>query len=259
MKKEVLELKEHLETKLRIQLPELMKESVERIAMEPQQLAKKIDHTLLKPEAKEEQYRTLCEEAVHHGFYSVCVPPNRVELAYKKLKETSVHLCTVVGFPLGYQCGKIKGIEAKEGVFHGADEIDMVLNLSALKSKEYAYVFNEIKEIKSMVGENILLKVILETALLDEIEKYAAGWIAKAAGADFLKTSTGFASGGATIEDVRLLKSIAGKNMGVKASGGIKDQETAIEMLRAGATRLGVSSSVAIVSGTKKEPSVHAY
>ena len=259
MNEAIMTMKKRLEIDLNIELSDL--EKVPHAISNPriESLASMIDHTLLKPEAEKDQYMPIFEEARKYHFHSVCIPPNRVEMAKKEMKEDPVKICTVIGFPLGYGTTNTKVFEAKDCIRLGADEIDMVMNISALKSCDYPYVWNEIKAVKEAAGREILLKVIIETALLEEVEKYAAGWLVKSAGADFVKTSTGFASEGAKIEDVRLLKSIAGRDLGVKASGGIKDQKKAVEMIRAGATRLGVSSSVAIVQNKKKGPSNQSY
>ncbi|RQD68100.1 MAG: deoxyribose-phosphate aldolase [Tindallia sp. MSAO_Bac2] len=252
MQEKIFKIKKRLESELKLELAPPEECLVgSKAPVNKASLCEMIDHTLLKPEAARKNYIALFEEARKYGFYSVCIPPVQVEFAARELQSDAVKICTVVGFPLGYSTTNTKITEAKESMILGADEIDMVMNVSALKSFDYELVLNEIKAIKDSLNKNIKLKVIIETALLDETEKYAAAWIVKAAGADYIKTSTGFSGKGATIEDVKLLKSIAGKDMGVKASGGIKSYEQAMSMIEAGASRLGVSSSVEIIEGEK--------
>ncbi|GIW21045.1 MAG: hypothetical protein KatS3mg068_0052 [Candidatus Sericytochromatia bacterium] len=220
----------------------------------PLDIAHLIDHTLLKPDATEEQIRKLCKEALEFGFASVCVNPSFVPLAHSILKGSKVKVCTVIGFPLGSTTTETKVFETKQAIQNGADEIDMVINVGALKSKDYDYVYNDIKEVVKACNGKIL-KVILETALLNDEEKIKACELSVKAGADFVKTSTGFGPGGATEEDVRLMRYIVGKDLGVKASGGIRDTITTLKMLKAGANRIGASASVAIVknqAGDKK-------
>jgi deoxyribose-phosphate aldolase len=210
------------------------------------EIASLIDHTLLKANATEEEIIKLCEEAKEYGFASVCVNPVYVNLCKQLLKGTNVKVCTVVGFPLGATTSNVKAFEAKEAVANGADEIDMVINIGALKSGEYQLVLNDIKAVREATRGKIL-KVIIETAYLTKEEKIKACELAKQAGADFVKTSTGFAPTGATVEDVALIKSVVGPKIGVKASGGIRTLEDALKMVKAGATRIGTSASVAIV------------
>ncbi len=219
---------------------------------EPRELAKFIDHTALKADADEKAIIRLCSEAKEYGFASVCVNPFYVKLACRELKGTKIKLCTVVGFPLGSTTSVVKTIEATEAIANGADEIDMVINIGALKSGKYEIVFNDIKAVRE-VTEGKILKVIIETGYLTREEKIKACELAKEAGADFVKTSTGFGPHGATVEDVKLMKEIVGPEMGVKASGGIRDAKTAREMIKAGATRLGTSASVAIVTDKDAE------
>lgn len=211
-------------------------------------LNKLIDHTLLKPEATKAQIEKLCGEAKEYDFKSVCVNPNYVKYAKELLKESDVLVCTVIGFPLGQNTTAIKVAETKDAIQNGADEIDMVINIGALKSKDEDYVLNEIKEIRNAC-KGKTLKVIIETCLLTDEEKITACKLSKEAGADFVKTSTGFSTHGATVEDVKLMRETVGEDMGVKASGGIRDRETALKMVEAGATRLGVSAGVEIVKG----------
>lgn len=211
-------------------------------------LNKLIDHTLLKPEATKAQIEKLCGEAKEYDFKSVCVNPYYVKYAKELLKESDVLVCTVIGFPLGQNTTAIKVAETKDAINNGADEIDMVINVGALKSKDVDYVLNEIKEIRNAC-KGKTLKVIIETCLLTDEEKIAACKLSNEAGADFVKTSTGFSTHGATVEDVKLMRETVGEDMGVKASGGIRDRETALKMIEAGATRLGVSAGVEIVKG----------
>jgi deoxyribose-phosphate aldolase len=229
---------------------EYSRETYSPPAHEPKrdEIARYIDHTLLAPEASREDIQELCEEAKKHRFFSVCVNAANVRLARTFLRGSEVATCAVVGFPLGASTAGSKAFEAREAVRCGADEIDMVLNVGALKSREYGVVQDDIRKVvKAVPGK--LVKVILETGQLDTHEKVIACALSKVAGADFVKTSTGFGPGGATLDDVRLMREIVGPDMGVKASGGIRDYETAVEMIRAGANRLGCSSSVAIVTG----------
>lgn len=212
----------------------------------PLDIAHLIDHTLLKAEATEDQVRTLCKEALEHTFASVCINPAFVPLAYSMLKGSKVKVCTVIGFPLGSTTTETKVFETKQAIQNGADEIDMVINVGALKSKDYDYVYNDIKEVVKACDGRIL-KVIFETALLNDEEKIKACELSVKAGADFVKTSTGFGPGGATEEDVKLMRYMVGKDLGVKASGGIRDTITTLKMLKAGANRIGASASVAIV------------
>ena len=213
-------------------------------------LARYIDHTLLKPEATEDQFRKLCEEARQHSFASVCVNPSWVALCAGLLKGSPVKVCTVIGFPLGATTPTTKAIETRDAIANGADEIDMVINVGALKSGNDALVKDDIEAVVAAARGRAIVKVILETALLTKEEKIKACLLSKMAGADFVKTSTGFVPGGATVEDIALMRETVGPDMGVKASGGIRDTKTAADMVAAGATRLGASASVAIVSGT---------
>jgi deoxyribose-phosphate aldolase len=206
-----------------------------------------VDHTLLKPNATQEEVARLCEEARAHAFASVCVNPSYVPLAARLLKGSPVSVCTVVGFPLGSTTSTVKALEARDAIANGAGEIDMVIHVGALKSGNDAAVRDDIRAVREATRGKVL-KVILETSLLTRDEKIRACRIAKEAGADFVKTSTGFGGGGASVEDVRLMRETVGPLMGVKASGGIRDRETARAMMAAGATRLGTSASVAIVT-----------
>ena len=213
-------------------------------------LNKYIDHTLLKATATKKDIIQLCNEAKKHDFFSVCVNSSYVKLAKKELKKTDVKICSVIGFPLGAMSAKAKVYEAKQALKDGADEIDMVINVGFLKSKAFKKVEKEIRSIKKIMPKNNL-KVILETCYLSEEEILKASELALKAKADFIKTSTGFGTGGATIEDVKLMNSVAKGKMKIKASGGIKDFKTAKEYIDLGVERLGTSSGIAIVSGTK--------
>lgn len=220
-------------------------------------VSKYIDHTLLKATATEKQIKKLCDEAVHHKFYAVCVNGSYVNLASNYLKDYDVKVAAVIGFPLGAMDVDSKVSEAENCIKNGADEIDMVLNIGLLKSGRYVQVLEEIKSIKESIGNHVL-KVILETCYLTKEEIIVASQIAINAKADFVKTSTGFGIGGATIEDVKLMKEVVCELAEVKASGGIKDYETAIRFIEAGATRLGTSSGVTIVT-QKKVSNEHTY
>lgn len=208
-----------------------------------------IDHTLLKADATMEQVVQLCMEAKQHSFASVCVNPYFVPIAASILGGTTARVCTVVGFPLGCTPKEIKAAEARWAIEHGATEIDMVINVAALKSGKTVEVEEDVRAVREAVPSNCILKVILETCYLTDTEKTAACIACRNAGADYVKTSTGFGSGGATVEDIALMRRTVGSRMGVKASGGIRDLETALSMVKAGATRLGASASVKIVSG----------
>ena len=219
--------------------------------MNNKELAKYIDHTLLKPQATDVDIKNLCLEAKKYGFPVVCVNLCYVPLCVEQLKDTDIKVCTVVGFPLGAVTPKIKMLEASEGIKLGAEEIDMVMNIGALKSGDEELVYEEIKKVREATRGKIL-KVIIETALLTDEEKVKACLIAKRAEADFVKTSTGFGPGGATVEDVQLMRKTVGPDMGVKASGGIRTAEQAWALIKAGATRIGTSAGVAIVTGKSK-------
>lgn len=210
-------------------------------------LASYIDHTILKPDATEGELIKLCEEAKEHQFFSVCINPCYIEKAKELLKGSETKICTVVGFPLGQMTTESKSYETKEAVFLGAEEVDMVINIGKLKDKDYDYVLEDIRAVVLAAG-GVLTKVIIETCLLTDEEKVKACELAKAAGADFVKTSTGFAKAGATKEDIKLMRDTVGLDMGVKASGGIRSLSDAMTMIENGATRLGLSASVAIVN-----------
>ncbi len=222
-----------------------------------------VDHTLLKPEATENDIKKLCSEAIEFGFASVCVNPAWVKKAAEFLRGSSVPVCTVIGFPLGATLSDVKAYEARRAIFNGATEVDMVINIGALKSGDDCTVEDDIRAVAQAAHENgVLLKVIIETALLTDDEKVRACLASKNAGADFVKTSTGFAKGGATVEDVALMRRVVGADLGVKASGGVKGIEDARAMFEAGATRIGASVGVKIAqeaSGVKSNIVVGNY
>lgn len=208
---------------------------------------KYFDHTILKPEASREGVIKVCKEALEHDFASVCVNQYRTALAAEQLKDSDVMVCTVVGFPLGAVSTEVKAFETRQAIADGAQEIDMVINVGALKDGDYNYVREDIRALKEVCGDKVHLKVIIETCLLTEEEKVKACELSVEAGADFVKTSTGFSTGGATAEDVALMKKTVEGRAKVKASGGIRDKETAQKMIEAGADRLGTSATVKIV------------
>ncbi|OPL09393.1 MAG: 2-deoxyribose-5-phosphate aldolase [delta proteobacterium ML8_F1] len=214
-------------------------------------LSRYIDHTILKPDATKAEVLAVCQEAVDHGFYSVCINPVHVPFVKEALEATDVKVTAVIGFPLGASQTAVKAFETRRALEEGADEIDMVMNIGALKDGDYEKVLRDIQEVRKVLGKSNLLKVILETCLLNQDEKIKACEIAKAAGAHYVKTSTGFSTGGATVEDVKLMKATVGDDVLVKASGGIRDTEKALAMIEAGASRIGASASVAILHGTE--------
>lgn len=218
-------------------------------------LAKYIDHTLLKPESTETEIIALCKEAEEYGFAAVCINPYYVAAAAKQLESTGVNVATVIGFPLGATSTFTKVAETRDAIANGATEIDMVINISALKSKKELDVYHDIKQVVKAAEGQAIVKVIIETGLLTDEEKRNACRIAKEAGAHFVKTSTGFGNGVATVEDIRLMREVVGEGIGIKASGGIRDAKTARAMIEAGANRIGASAGVAIVSGEKGESS----
>ncbi len=210
-----------------------------------------IDHTLLKPAATQDQIAQLCYEARKYQFASVCINPTNVELCAQLLKDSGVPVCTVVGFPLGATPTEVKVFETQQAIRDGATEIDMVINVGALKSRDYELVQRDIASIaRACHAGNAILKVIIEAALLSDEEKVVACQLSKVATADFVKTSTGFGPGGATVEDVALMRRVVGQTMGVKAAGGIRTYEDAQKMIQAGASRIGASASVKIAQGT---------
>ena len=224
-----------------------MKKSTAKTAITSENMAKAIDHTILKPDAKYSDLEVLTEEAMTHGFGAVCVNSCHVKQVYNMLKDSSVQLCSVVGFPLGAMHSKVKAFEAETAIAEGARELDMVLNIGALKSGDFKAAQSDIQEVRQVAGSGIILKVIIETCLLTEKEKMLACKIAMSANADYVKTSTGFSGEGASLADIRLMKQTVGNSMRVKASGGIKDWDTAAAMMNVGASRIGTSSGVSIL------------
>lgn len=215
----------------------------------PASMAKYVDHTILKPDASEADVRKVCDEAKTYHFASVCVNPSYTAFVAEQLKDSGVAPCVVVGFPLGATMPEVKAEETRTVVSLGAKEVDMVVNVGAIKSGNWTLVEQDIKAVVNAAKGKALVKVIIETCLLTDEEKVKVCTIAKKVGADFVKTSTGFSTGGATVEDVRLMRQTVGAELGVKASGGVRDYEAAVAMIEAGATRLGTSSGVKIVSG----------
>jgi deoxyribose-phosphate aldolase len=216
-------------------------------------VAKYIDHTLLKPDASQDQIAQLCYEARKYGFAAVCVNPAYVKLCAQLLQGSTVHVCTVVGFPLGATPPEVKAYEAQKSIDDGATEVDMVINIGALKSKDYALVERDIAAVgRTCHAGGAILKVIIEAALLTDEEKVVACQLAKAAGAEYVKTSTGFGPGGATVHDVELMRRAVGPEMGVKAAGGIRSYEDAKAMVAAGATRIGASAGVRILQEAER-------
>ena len=217
--------------------------------MNKAQIAKMIDHTILKAEATESEIIKLCKEAIHYDFASVCVNPSMVPVAAKELKGTHVKVCTVIGFPLGATTTEVKVFETKDVIEKGATEVDMVINVGKLKERNLEYVKNDIKAVVEAAKGKALTKVIIETCLLTEEEKIIACKLSKEAGSDFVKTSTGFSTGGATVEDIKLMRETVGPEMGVKASGGVRSKKDALAMIENGATRIGASASLSICEG----------
>ncbi len=219
-------------------------------------LANMIDHTLLKPDATQQEVAQLCFEARKHTFASVCVNPTWVSLCAQLLQASQVKVCTVIGFPLGATSSETKAFETKTAIDQGATEIDMVINIGALKARDLELVAKDIRGVVNAAhSRGIIVKVIIETALLSDEEKTIACLLSKEADADFVKTSTGFAGGGATVHDVELMRKTVGPEMGVKASGGVRTFEDAENMIKAGATRIGASAGVKIIQGpSKQEP-----
>ena len=210
--------------------------------------SKLFDHTILKADATASQVEKICDEAIKYNFMSVCVNSYYTPLVAKKLKDSDVKVCTVIGFPLGQMSTESKALETAYAVESGADEIDMVINVGALKDAAYPEVLADIRAVRAVCRDQVL-KVIIETCLLTDEEKIKACELAVEAGADFVKTSTGFSTGGATVSDVALMRKTVGPDIGVKASGGIRDAKTAEAMVEAGASRLGTSATVAIIGG----------
>lgn len=212
-----------------------------------------IDHTLLKAETTREEIIALCEEAKTYSFASVCVNPAWVKTASELLQGSSVKVCTVIGFPLGSSTTAVKEFETKNAIENGAGEIDMVINIGALRGGNDELVKEDIVAVVNAAKESAIVKVIIETSLLSDLEKRKACELARAAGADFVKTSTGFSTGGATVEDVKLMRAVVGPEMGVKASGGVRSFDDMEKMIEAGATRIGASSGVQIMQGLQSD------
>jgi deoxyribose-phosphate aldolase len=208
-----------------------------------------IDHTVLKPEATDVDVQQACMDAKKHQFKAVCINPTWVSYTADQLKDSDVNVCTVIGFPLGANTTSVKVAETKQAIEDGATEVDMVINIGALKSEDFAYVHDDIEAVVNAAKGKAIVKVIIETSLLEKNEKIRACEIAKRAGADFVKTSTGFSTGGATVEDIKLMRTTVGPEMGVKASGGVRTNAQAEEMIQAGATRIGTSNGIALLEG----------
>ena len=211
--------------------------------------AQYIDHTVLKPETTKATLKRFCDEAKQYHFASVCINPANVAYVASQLKGSGVKTCSVIGFPLGASTSLVKAVEASEAIKNGAEEVDMVINIGALKDKEYDVVYNDILAVVNAAHPNAIVKVIIETGLLSDEEKVAACTLAKKAGADFVKTCTGFGPGAATVEDIKLMKQTVGEGIRVKASTGINDRKICDEMLKAGAVRMGTSKGIKIVEG----------
>ena len=223
----------------------------------PGDIAAMIDHTLLKPDAMRAQVEALCEEAIRFRFATVCLNPTWIRLAADRLSGSGVSVCSVVGFPLGAATADVKGYEARRAIFDGAREIDMVINVGALKSGDYHLVERDIEAVTAPCRDcSVLSKVIIEAALLSDDEKITACTLAKAAGADYVKTSTGFGPGGATVADVALMRRVVGQEMGVKAAGGVRDLDSLKALVAAGASRVGASAGVKIVQQARGEPKI---
>jgi deoxyribose-phosphate aldolase len=220
-------------------------------ALAPSDMAKYIDHTMLRPEAPTAAFDKLCQEAVQYRFFGVCVNSCRVAYVARKLQGTGVKVCSVVGFPLGSMTSRSKAFETREAIEDGASEIDMVINVGLLKSGDYHGVEEDIRAVRRATRGTTILKVIIETALLTQDDKVMACELAKKAGADFVKTCTGFSGGGASVEDLSLMRRVVGREMGVKASGGVRTYKNALAFIGAGANRLGCVASVAIVTGAE--------
>lgn len=217
-----------------------------------EKIAQYIDHTILNADATKEDIQRICEEAKEYNFKTVCIQPYWVKYAKELLEGTDVGVTTVIGFPLGANTTETKVAETKQAVAEGASDVDMVINIGALKSEDYDTVLEDIKAVVDAVDGQAIVKVIIETSLLTKPEKIRASELAKQAGADFVKTSTGFSTGGATLDDVRLMRATVGPKMGVKASGGVRSYEDAVAMIEVGATRIGASSGIKIVEGAKE-------
>ena len=213
-------------------------------------VAKMIDHTVLKATSTKEEVVSICKEAKEYGFFSVCINPTHIELAKKELENSDVKVCTVIGFPLGASTKEVKAFETKDAISKGADEVDMVINIGALKDKNYDLVYEDIKAVVEASNKQALVKVIIETCYLTDDEKVKACELAVKAGTDFVNTSTGFGTGGSTPEDIKLMRETVGPNIGVKASGGVRTDKDAKTVIDAGASRIGASASISIVTGS---------
>lgn len=218
-----------------------------------QNIANMIDHTVLKAFSTREDVKKICAEAKEHGFFSVCINPTHIELAKKELEGSDVKVCTVIGFPLGANTSEVKAFETKDAISKGAHEVDMVINVGALKDKDYDLVYNDIKSVVEAANKEALVKVIIETCYLTDEEKKIACELSVKAGADYVKTSTGFGTGGSTPEDIKLMRDVVGPNIGVKASGGVRTTEDAIKVIDAGASRIGASASISIATGKESD------
>ncbi len=212
-------------------------------------VANMIDHTILKAFATTEDVKAICKEAVENNFFSVCINPTHIELVKKELEGSNVKVCTVIGFPLGANTPEVKAFETKDAIAKGADEVDMVINIGALKDKNYDLVLRDIKAVVDAADKKALVKLIIETCYLTDEEKKIACELSVKAGTDFVKTSTGFGTGGSTPQDIKLMRDVVGPNIGVKASGGVRNLNDAEAVINAGASRIGASASVAIVKG----------
>lgn len=218
-----------------------------------QNIANMIDHTVLKAFSSKEDVIKVCQEAKEHGFFSVCINPTHIELAKKELEGSKVKVCTVIGFPLGANTSEVKAFETKDAIAKGAHEVDMVINIGALKDKNYDLVYKDIKAVVDAANKEALVKVIIETCYLTDEEKKIACELSVKAGADYVKTSTGFGTGGSTPEDIKLMRDVVGPNIGVKASGGVRTTDDAIKVIDAGASRIGASASISIATGEKTD------
>ena len=212
-------------------------------------IANMIDHTVLKAFSTKEDVIKICKEARDNGFFSVCINPTHIELVKKELEGSDVKVCTVIGFPLGANTPEVKAFETKDAIAKGADEVDMVINIGALKDKNYDLVYEDIKAVVDAANKEALVKVIIETCYLTDEEKKIACELAVKDGTDYVKTSTGFGTGGSTPEDIKLMRETVGTEIGVKASGGVRNTKDAIAVIEAGASRIGASASVAIING----------
>ncbi|MEG0051263.1 MAG: deoxyribose-phosphate aldolase [Terrisporobacter sp.] len=218
-----------------------------------QNIANMIDHTVLKAFSTKEDVIKVCKEAKEYGFFSVCINPTHIELAKKELEGSNVKVCTVIGFPLGANTSEVKAFETKDAIKKGAHEVDMVINIGALKDKNYELVYEDIKAVVDAANKQALVKVIIETCYLTDEEKKIACELSVKAGTDYVKTSTGFGTGGSTPEDIKLMRNVVGANIGVKASGGVRTTDDAIKVMEAGASRIGASASISIATGEKTD------